>query len=232
MVIAGVCGSLLMGWQLVLSAAGILEAGERLSTAVSASSGSTCSFPIAVPGTCLIARYPVVYEGGYMEDGSGEYMVDVAAIVLFNTAAYGIEQARVVLQWEQGAYEFEVKMLPPRASVLVLEKSGQKYADHRWTECTGFQQTGEAWAEATELFVEEHGETALCIRNTVDRPLRDIRIYYKGYLPDDEVYLGGITYCTGIEELKPGESIILRPYRYVREYTKIVRICYAAEPTE
>lgn len=58
----------------------------------------TLLFPIAIPDTALIAQYPVLYEGPFLEDGSWDYVVDVAALVVFNTARTDIENARIVLQ--------------------------------------------------------------------------------------------------------------------------------------
>ena len=185
-------------------------------------------FPIAVTDTCLIAQYPVLYEGPYMEDGSNEYVVDVAAMVLFNTARTGLEEARVVLRWDGGEYVFKAQMLPPRSAVMVLDQSRQKFAEHSWTDCFGMQKIGEGeWLKPQEVFWEEIDDTKIMLRNETLNPMQNLRIYYKSYLATDSLYLGGITYCAGVEALNPGEQRTIRPYRYVKDYAKIVRITYS-----
>lgn len=231
LLILGLCGSIFFGWQLVLSANSILEDGQIASvpeTSVLEEDGLL--FPIAVPDTCLIAQYPVLYEGPYVEDGSDEYVVDVASIVLFNTARTGIDYARVVLQWDQGEYVFEAQMLPPRGAVMVLDKGRQKFQQHQWTACKGTQQMGEGnWLDRQVITVEEVDSTTIRIENVTDDPLQDVRIYYKSYLLPDELYIGGITYCAGIKNLAPGESVQISPFRYVKDYSKIVRTTYRGQ---
>lgn len=231
LLILGLCGSLFFGWQLVLSANSILEDGQISAVSeTSIAEDNDLLFPIAVPDTCLIAQYPVLYEGPYLEDGSDEYVVDVAAIVLFNTARTGIDHARVVLQWDQGEYVFEAQMLPPREAVMVLDKSRQKFQQHQWTACEGLQQMGEGnWLDQQALVVEEVDMAMIQVQNITDKPLQDIRIYHKSYLLPDEVYIGGITYCAGIKYLAPGESVQISPFRYVKDYSKIVRITYRGQ---
>lgn len=228
LLILGLCGSLFFGWQLVLSANSILQDGQIAAVSeISLTEENSLLFPIAVSDTCLIAQYPALYEGPYVEDGSDEYVVDVAAIVLFNTARTGIDYARVVLQWDQGEYVFETQMLPPREAVMVLDKSRQKFQQHQWTSCQGTQQMGEeSWLDQQVLVVEEVDTTTICVQNITDKPLQDIRIYHKSYLLPDELYIGGITYCAGIKYLAPGECVKISPFRYVKDYSKIVRTTY------
>lgn len=184
-------------------------------------------FPIAVTDTYLIAQYPVLYEGPYIEDGSAEYVVDVAAIVLFNTARTGIEQAKVELLWDGGKYVFEAQMLPPRQMVMVLDKTRQKFEQHAWTECVGIQKMGEGeWLKQQELLVEETGDIEIIVKNRTEQTMHDIRIYYKSYLPGNQLYIGGITYCAGVETLAPGACVKIRPYCYVKNYSQIVRTAY------
>lgn len=224
----GLCGSMVVIWQLVLSAEMILQREIEPATNVSNMvQESEPEFPIAVTDTCLIARYPVLYEGPYIEDGSNDYVVDVASIVLFNTARTGIEYATVVLQWDSGEYVFEAHMIPPRQAVMVLDKTRQKFQEHRWTSCVGTQKMGNGeWLEQQELVVELTGDIEITVENTTDKQLHDIRIYYKSYLPSDRLYIGGITYCAGIETLEPGTCTKVQPYRYVKDYSKIFRTTY------
>lgn len=228
--VLGLCGSFIVIWQLVLSANSIMQEEKTLAASVSSSiQQEDTLFPIAVADTYLIAQYPVLYEGPYIEDGSAEYVVDVAAIVLFNTARTGIEQAKVELLWDGGKYVFEVQMLPPRRAVMVLDKTRQKFQEHSWIDCVGVQKTGEGeWLKQQELVVEETGDIEIKVQNMTDQTMYDIRIYYKSYLPTTQLYIGGITYCAGVETLAPGACVKIQPYHYVKDYSEIVRTAYSS----
>ena len=84
----------------------------------------------------------------------------------------------------------------------------------------------ESWLDQQVLVVEEVDTTTICVQNITDKPLQDIRIYHKSYLLPDELYIGGITYCAGIKYLAPGECVKISPFRYVKDYSKIVRTTY------
>ena len=85
---------------------------------------------------------------------------------------------------------------------------------------------GEDWLEQQELIIRQTGDIEITVENTTNKSMHNIRIYYKAYLPTERLYIGGITYCTGIETLEPGVSKTIQPYRYVKEYSKIVRTTY------
>lgn len=225
LLIGGIFGGFLVGWQLLLSAHTIMvdkpvpEMRTKVKEAV--------IFPAQVDGTDLVAQYPALYEGAFPEDGSGEYVVDVAALVLQNTASTGIENARVVLQWEQGAYVFEVDMLPAGKSVLVMEREKQPFVKHHWTACFGEQTTGKGeWESGGVLTVDEVSMGIIRVSNQSENILNNVRIYYKSYLPEEGLYIGGVTYCMGISEIAAGATEKLRPFHYAAGYSQVVRVTY------
>ena len=224
LVIGGICGSVLMVWQLVLSANSIIENRQPDVMMVDAQiQQKELEFPITVPGTDLVLQYPVLYEGPYVEDGSGAFVVDIASVVLFNSGQTGVERAEVVLKWSEGEYVFEVEMIPARAAVLVLDKGKQKFEQHQWTGCYGSQKKGD-WTITDRIELEEIDGKTLRVSNTSNYLVKNIHIYYKSYLLSDNLYIGGITYCFGIQELAPGDSVDVSPFRYAKGYAKVVRV--------
>lgn len=225
LLLGGILGSFLVGWQLILCAHGIMadkpvpELRSRVKEAL--------LFPVRVDGTDLVAQYPALYEGAFPEDGSGEYVVDVAALVLQNTSSTGIKNARVVLQWEQGAYVFELDMLPAGKSVLVMEREKQPFAKHHWIACFGEQTVGErVWEPDNALTVDEVSMGDIRVSNQTEDSLKNVRIYYKSYLPEEGLYIGGIAYCMGISEIDGGATEKLRPFHYAAGYSQVVRVTY------
>ena len=216
----GVCGSVFACWLLFLSGSNIYEMQSAIPV-VAELEESAVRFPYAVPKTCLILREIMVYEGAYLEDNSNEYVVDVAAAVIVNTAGKGIENACVELKWAGGEYVFEVQMLPPGETVLVLDKNRQKYINRNWIACMGTQeyQAGE-WSVDGGVVTEKDG--LITAYNDTNENLQNICIYFKTYLPEEQMYLGGIAYCFNMDQLPTGEKVQIRPYRYISDYAKIV----------
>lgn len=180
--------------------------------------------PMQVPGTTLAIHNLVRYEGGYLEDRSDIHVTDIAAILLENTGSAGIECARVILHWEDGDYVFDVTMLPPGMRVIVLEKDGQTYRQHPWTGCSGVQKTGDGDWSAFPVQIAVLDDTKLQLQNTTDMPIRRLQIYYKNYLPDDRILLGGVAYCYLVDQIPAGQSVTVEPYRFAWGYSKIVQI--------
>lgn len=232
LLLLGLLGSTLVGWQLVKGAgpAAALPAEEKPIELVQQQiiiEKERLEFPYAIPGTTLVAQYLAVYEGPYLEDGSGEDVVDAAALVLRNTAPVGIDQARVELHWPQGSYVFELDTLPAEKTLVVLERNKQKYAKHEFTGCVGTQSTGSGdWTGYRYVTLEETGLATVKVTNISDTDLQDIRLQYKSFLSPPDVLVGGVTYSVGIPQLAAGESVEVTPFRYVRGYSRFVRISW------
>ena len=66
----------------------------------------------------------------------------------------------------------------------------------------------------------------IVVCNNGNETIKDVSIYYKGWLSSSEmdIYLGGITYCAVIPELRPGQKVQLQPYHYAPGYSKVVSI--------
>lgn len=180
------------------------------------------AFPMEIPGTTLVARHLILYEGGYLEDGSHTYEDNVAAILLENTGSDGIECARVILHWEDGAYVFDVDMLPPGMPVIVLERDRQPYALKEWIACEGVQKCSfEDWQSILEI--EENG-IQLQITNPTDQVACDVRIYFKDYLEEQDILVGGIVHSYTVGDIPPNTTVTAEPYRFVKGCSKILRI--------
>lgn len=178
------------------------------------------SFPMEIPGTTLVARHLILYEGGYLEDGSQEYEANVAAVLLENTGSVGIECARVILHWEGGAYVFDVDMLPPGMPVIVLERSRQPYEQKEWTACQGIQKIAhDPWESCLEI---SPSDITLQITNPTDQTIRDVRIYFKDYLKDQDILVGGIVHSCEVGDIPPHTTVTAEPYHFVEGYSKIL----------
>lgn len=223
LLVSGALGSMLVICLLVQSGAALWQSDTPEPAKVFMPERSL-AFPMEIPGTTLVARHLIWYEGGYLEDGSHTYEANVAAILLENTGTAAIECARVILRWEGGAYVFDVDMLPPHMSVIVLERDRQPYEIYEWTGCSGVQKSGTGDWQGT-VQVTESG-IRLQITNPSDVTLHDVRIYFKDYLQEQDILVGGTVHSFTVGDIPPYTTVTAEPYRFVEGYSRIVRIDY------
>ncbi len=185
----------------------------------------TFQLPRPITGTTLIAERLAAYDGPFLEDGSGDEVTNIAALVVRNTGAYGVSSAHITLQWDSGAYLFFADMIPAGESVLLLELSRREYEQRSWTCCVGFQQQDLSdWSAGSKITVKEEGIGTLLITNEEAVPVENIKLFYKSYLSPPGIFVGGITYSAEIRRLEPGETTQISPEFFVNGFTKIIRI--------
>ena len=182
-------------------------------------------FPFVIPGTSLVAENLVRYDGIFLEDDSGKEVADAAALMLRNTGKTGIQYATVEVFQGSGKLEFEVTYIPPEASVLVLEKSGQCFEGKQLTGCSGWAlESQSGWDTERYIRTEAVGMGSVDVTNITDSALKNIYIYYKTEYAEGSFYLGGVTYSVVIEYLSPGRTIRISPAHYASGSSSILRI--------
>ena len=72
--------------------------------------------------------------------------------------------------------------------------------------------------------VEETAEGSLLVTNITETDIPCIRIFYKFYMYDTNVYVGGITYTAKVTNLAAGASCIVTPSHYLQGYSKIIMV--------
>lgn len=214
--VTGIIGSIFVVSVLVRSGSALWQSPEE------PCAEQSLTFPMEIPGTNLVAHHLIWYEGGYLEDGSHEYEENVAAIMLENTGAADIECARVILGWGDGAYVFDADMLPRGMPVIVLERSRQPYEEKEWTTCQGVQKVAyDRWDSSLAFSASD---ISIQITNPTDHTICDVRIYFKDYLQDQKVLMGGIVHSYEAGDIPPHTTITIEPYRFVEGYSKILWI--------
>lgn len=212
---AGLAGAMLAVCLLVVNARGGMTAAGGMNAPI--------LLPCAIEGTHLTAKALWLYEGPFLEDGSGREVVDVTALVLHNSSQRDIKQAQVQLQRGEEILYFDVGVIPAGTSVLVPEKNASPYQEQSITAISGQEELWQTPAlPSGSVCVEESGIGTLRITNTTDRTLLDLTLYHKNYT--EGLYVGGISYTTKIALLRPGETVLLEPEHYASGYSRIVRI--------
>ncbi len=163
------------------------------------------------------------YYGEYVEDGSDEQVIDVAAITVVNNSKTAYQLIRFEVMANGENYHFTVTALLPGMTVTALETD--KKTITAGTESTFFRIT-----ESSEFAVEpsKHEDLFRCelydgvmnVTNISDKAFdKDVFVYYKN--KNTSGYLGGITYRVNCGSLEKGK-LTQRPSAHLKQGTSEV----------
>lgn len=183
------------------------------------------ALPERVPGTSLQLQALMQYEGPYWEDGSGEYVSNVAALLLYNPTCFGVSYGQVFLTLQGQEYLFEFTYLPAGARLLVPEKNRLPYVREKIADCRcGEMVLGNFAVEDSGIRLTPKGMSGILLENQTDRDLQNVQLYYKLYLSENAVYIGGKTYQMTVGSLPAGGKQEIIPPNFVWNYSAVVDI--------
>lgn len=182
-------------------------------------------FPASIPGTDLRAERLVLYEGAMLEDGSDTFLVDAAALELYNSGSREIALAEVELEFEDANMSFFATNIPAGTRVLVIEQEGKLWTAEPCYSCRGWvQYSDDTSIGQDQLEIKSADMGTLAVTNLTDNSFSDLWLFHKAYDSISQLYIGGITYVTEIPYLAPGQTILVAPEHYADGYSKIVKI--------
>lgn len=168
------------------------------------------------------------FAGSFIEDGSDDVLSDVCAITVKNNAAATVQYAHITLSIGEGSYEFDLSTLPSGASAQLLELSRQplpESTDGLTASLSSFAPFDTEPTLCEDAISIDAQDTAITITNVSGSDITgQIYVYYKSAYGD--LYIGGITYRTGVFGLAAGESTTLYASHYSTAYSRIMFVTY------
>ena len=168
------------------------------------------------------------YAGSFVEDGSDEIVSDVCAITVKNNAESTVQYAEISMNIGGESYCFKLSTLPQGKSVQLLELSRQplpESTDGLTASLTSFAPFDAEPSLCEDVISIDTQDTAITITNVSGSDITgQIYVYYKSAYGD--LYIGGITYRTGVEGLAAGQSTTLYANHYSTDYSEIVFVSY------
>ena len=165
------------------------------------------------------------FAGSFIEDGSDDVLSDVCAITVKNNAAATVQYAHITLTGGETSYEFDLSTLPSGASAQLLELSRQtlpESTDGLTASLTSFDAEPSLCEDVISIDTQD---IAITITNISGSDITgQIYVYYKSAYGD--LYIGGITYRTGVSGLAAGESTTLYASHYSTAYSRIMFVTY------
>lgn len=221
---ASVSFSVLTALVLVVSAAfgDDLLAVNQSVVQTSFSEDSVLEFPTPISCTSVIVESVASYDGPFYEDGTGREVINVAAILLRNTGDEMIPYVHIILRTESASYLFDGFWIPAGAAVLIPEKYALPYeAQQEFISCFGW---ATVWQQTNSYAIsfEEISMGKILVRNRSDTDIKNLTLYHKTYLQENDMYIGGVAFESRIDFLGIGETVVFSPKNYASGYSKLI----------
>lgn len=183
------------------------------------------AFPYMVPNTTLEILSVNSYDGIYVEDGSDIEITGVSAIMLKNTGDQCVDFAKIQMKGSKTDLEFVASGIEVGATVAVMESGKAPAVDQDYEQITAEVALTDTFEQSDGIVdVTETEEGSLDIANISGKDIPCVRIFYKFYMEDEQMYIGGITYTAKITDLKAGTSVNVAPSHYAPGGSRIVMV--------
>lgn len=185
----------------------------------------TLSFPWTDAESGLTVEQVKSYDGAFFEDGSDAEVSGVAAIIVKNDSGKCVDYAKIQLNGLQKTFVFEATGMDAGATMVVLEAGKGAFVEQAYGSMTAEPAYSDGFERSEELIrVEEAGKKKLKVTNLTQEEIPCVRVFYKFYLQDKDVYLGGITYTARITGLAAGDSVTVKPSHYSSGRSRVIMV--------
>jgi hypothetical protein len=182
-------------------------------------------FPYEIEGSSLVIMAIKPYTGIFLEDGTDTEIENVSAMLVQNRSEDYIEYAKITCKYEGTEYVYEIKTLEPNAMIMVQESSGKTYTSEKFKDCSAVVAPMDGLElSRDEVKVETNSLGNIRITNVSGKDIPCVRIFYKMYLEDAALSVGGITYVAKVTDLKEGEARVIMPQHFSQGLSRIMMI--------
>ena len=183
------------------------------------------SFPCQVPGYGLVIEKLAPYSGMFVEDGTNSILENVAMLMVHNNGDFPVEYTQLrVLQGDEELL-FDISALPVGERVVVQEKNGKTIEEGK-TESASALVVQRANMEMSEdkVRVIDNGDNTLTVENLTDEMIPTVRVFYKYYMQDEGLFVGGIAFTVRISRLGAGARVTIQPSHYTSQTSRVVMV--------
>ena len=181
------------------------------------------TFPCQVPGHGLTIERIAPYTGMYVEDGTNVLVENVAMLLVKNTGTQPVEYTQICIQYGEESLLFDISALPVGERIVVQEKFCKKIPEKDATSASAMVIYRADMAASNEkISVVDNGDNTLTITNLSGEMIPSLRLFYKYYMTDEAVFVGGIAFTVRLTRLPAGASITIQPTHYNSATSRVV----------
>jgi len=183
------------------------------------------SLPYPIADYDLVIEKLAPYQGMYVEDGGNAQDVEAAMLMVHNKSSFPVEYAQLSVRCGEEILTFDISAMPADARVVVQEKNGKKMPDGQLESIDAIvaQQTELDMSES-QARVTDNGNNTLTIQNLTGKMIPSVRVFYKYYMEEEGIYVGGIAFTVRITRLGAGASVTIQPSHYTSKTSRVVMV--------
>ena len=183
------------------------------------------SFPCQIPGYDMTIEKIAPYNGMFVEDGSNANSQNVAMLLVMNNGDFPVEYAQIRVVWGQEELLFDISALPAGEQLVVQEKTGKIISESKATSASALVvQRANMEMSENKVQVTDNGDNTLTVKNLTNETIPTVRIFYKYYMEDENLFVGGIAFTVRISRLGAGASVTIQPAHYTSQTSRVVMV--------
>lgn len=183
------------------------------------------SFPCQIPGYDLTIERMAPYNGMFVEDGSNANIKNVAMLLVKNNGDFPVEYTRIRVVCGQEELLFDISALPAGEKLVVQEKTGKTISESKATSASALivQRANMEMSEG-KVEVIDNGDNTLTVKNLTNETIPTVRVFYKYYMENEKLFVGGIAFSVRISRLGAGASVTIQPSHYTSQTSRVVMV--------
>lgn len=181
------------------------------------------SFPATVEGYDLVIEKLAPYNGLFVEDGSNREVQGVAMLLLNNKGSFPVEYGEITVEYENTTLTFAITALPVGEKAVVQEKHGLPVPQGAPKSCKAMViRRGALSLTQDKLEITDNGDDSFTVTNLTEKTIPGVRVFYKYYMKDEGLFVGGIAFTVKLPSLEPNAPMTVRPAHYTSDSVKVV----------
>lgn len=182
-------------------------------------------FPCQVPEYGLVIEKIAPYSGMYVEDGSNANMQNVAMLMVHNKGDFPLEYTQICVEYGDEKLLFDISALPVGEKLVVQEKDGKAVPDTKASSASAMVvQRADMDMSESKVEVTDNGNNTLTIKNLTNETIPTVRVFYKYYMEDEGVFVGGIAFTVKVTRLGAGSAVKVQPSHYTSQTSRVVMV--------
>ena len=183
------------------------------------------SFPCQVPGYGLVIEKMAPYSGMFVEDGTNVNVENVAMLLVKNNGDFPVEYTQIRVVCGQEELLFDISALPVGEQLVVQEKTGKSMGEGMVTSASALVvQRADMEMSQDRIKVTDNGDNTLTIQNLTGENIPAVRVFYKYYMADEQLFVGGIAFTVRILGLGANASVTVQPAHYTSQTGRVVMV--------
>lgn len=183
------------------------------------------SFPCQIPGYDMTVEKMEPYNGMFVEDGSNVNIKNVAMLLVKNNGDFSVEYAQIRVVWGQEELLFDISALPAGEELVVQEKTGKTISEDKATSASALVvQRANMEMSENKVQVTDNGDNTLTVKNLTNETIPTVRVFYKYFMEDENLFVGGIAFTVRITRLGAGASVTIQPSHYTSQTSRVVMV--------